>query len=202
MMNVCVISGSHRQSSNTLKCANYVLSRLESRGHTCQLIDLFAQPVPIWSEDFWSNDSSEKNSWHTNSEILKASDAYVVMTPEYCGMATPSIKNFLLKCNGVETGNKPVLLIGISAGLGGISPILELKLNGFKNNFMCVIPYSVIIRNADTMLNGEKPDSDEEMKLRESIQYALDHLLIYAESLSHVRLCGLTDFDLYPYGQV
>ncbi len=199
-MNVCILSGGQRKKSNSLKVADYISSQLNKFEIQPQILDMNSVEVDIWSEEFWVQNSNENKQWQTISNQLKQTDAFIIIAPEYAGMVPPRLKNFLLKCNGTEVGNKPVLLIGISSGRGGTYPLIELRSNAFKNNFMCVIPQSVIVRKVDECFNLEIPENDNDEVSRNLIAYSLKHLVAYADALKTVREKSISDYKLYPYG--
>lgn len=199
-MQICILSGSHRDASNSLKCANYLAEQLKQQQVEAVVLDLNHLELDIWSADFWSASSQEVAQWQEFSKILSQSDGFIVVAPEYGGMVPPLLKNFLLKCSGKETGNKPVMLVGVSAGVGGTYPLVEMRNNAFKNNHMCVIPQAVILRKAGECLNGDTAENETDQRSRDALAYAVQHLLAYAEALSLVREKSITDYQKYPYG--
>ena len=117
-MKFFILSGSHRAEAQTLKVAKYaqaVLTR-EHAGATAHLYSLSGNPLPLWDE---TTGGAPDELWDQISAELKAADALVVMTPEWSGMATPGVKNFLLNCTAAEVGHKPALIVTVSATRGG-----------------------------------------------------------------------------------
>ena len=68
------------------------------------------------------------------SDSLSSSDGFIIVVPEYGGMATPNAKNFFLLFNNGELFHKPGLIISISSGTGGAYPISELRSSSYKNS--------------------------------------------------------------------
>jgi NAD(P)H-dependent FMN reductase len=212
-MQVSIIVGSHRRVSNSQKVGKYLVNRLIAIDPEIQTytLDLGLTPLPLWDEDFGKRndlgvDSNAQNwakIWNPISTELQKSDALVIISPEWNGMATPAIMNFLLLCKPVDTGHKPALLVAISASRGGAYPISELRASGYKNNYISHIPDHLIIRNADQMLNDFDPESGEkeELYLKKRVDYSLKILLAYAKALKPLReIEGLYDYQTYGNG--
>ena len=88
-------------------------------------------------------------TWNSISENLSNADGFILVVPEYGGMATPAAKNiFLLSGNG-EFAHKPGLIVSISSGNGGAYPIAELRSSSYKNTHIMWIPENIIIRNVE-----------------------------------------------------
>ena len=140
-MKLTLISGSHRQNSQSLKVAKYLEKQALVLGfeHT-KIIELAQTHVPMWDEGVWQKTPKWQEVWTPISRELQESDAFAVITPEWNGMATPAIKNFLLLCSSQEVGYKPAVLVGVSATVNGAYPIAELKQFGTKNNHQYNVP--------------------------------------------------------------
>ena len=151
-MKFFILSGSHRQEAQTLKVAKYIQGVLtrEHPGAEAHLYSLSGNPLPLWDE---TTGGAPDELWDPISAELKAADALVVVTPEWSGMATPGVKNFLLNCTAGEIGHKPGLIVTVSATRGGSYPVAELRMSGYKNNRLCWIPEHVIIHHAEQNLN-------------------------------------------------
>jgi NAD(P)H-dependent FMN reductase len=128
---------------------------------------------------------------------MRAVDAVVLVTPEWGGMATPSIKNFLLLCTPREVGHKPALIVAVSASQGGSYPVAELRMNSSKNNRLLYIPESVIVRNVENALD---PKSAESARVEGRLRHAIGILRAYARALGPMRDSTDFDYESYPYG--
>ncbi len=200
-MKLTLISGSHRQNSQSLKVAKYLEKRaLALDFKETKVIDLSQENLPMWDEEFWQNTSKWQKAWGEISEELKTSDAFAIITPEWSGMATPAVKNFLLLCSSQEVGYKPAVLAGVSASIGGTYPISELKQFGSKNNHLIYTPEHLVVRNAVKLFENEQPVDEHEANLRDTINYSLKVLLKMAEALKQVRTSGVLDYKNFPYG--
>lgn len=201
-MKFFILSGSHRADAQTLKVAKYiegVLRREHSAAET-HLYSLSGNPLPLWDE---TTGGAPDALWDPISAELKSADALVVCTPEWSGMATPGVKNFLLNCTAGEIGHKPGLIVTVSAMRGGSYPIAELRMSGTKNNRLCWIPEHVIIHHAEQNLNAADgaPDlSKEDALQRKRLRYALKVLEAYGNALKGVRTSGAIDHKNFPSG--
>jgi len=142
-MHYTIIIGSHRKQSQSTKVGNYLDHIIKQSTHTSQTssIDLRGNPLPLWDEDEKYTDIREP----MRKQCEKA-DAFIVITPERNGMATPAIKNFFLYAKPEEFANKPALLVGVSAGRGGKYPIAELRMSSSKNAQLCYIPQHLVVQ--------------------------------------------------------
>jgi NAD(P)H-dependent FMN reductase len=199
-MKICILSGSQRKNSNSLKTSQYIAQELNQLSIETLIYDMNDIALDIWSEDFWAQGSNEQKQWSNISQSLKESDAFVIVTPEYAGMVPPRLKNFLMKCNGVECGNKPAMLVAVSTGAGGAYPLAELRMSAFKNNFMCAIPQAIIVRHVAQCFNAVIAEKGDDHSVREIITYSLGHLIAYSKALIRVREQSLSDYTRYPYG--
>ena len=204
IMNLTIISGSHRPASNSLKIAKFIQSYLASVKTVSQapLIDLSTSPLPFWDDSMWSADESPtKKAWAPLSKQLHASDGLIVITPEWHGMVPSALKNFFLYTSAAELAHKPALLVAVSAGSGGSYPIAELRQSSYKNNRLCYLPEHVIIRQADTVFNSDQtPPTDDEKLLQNRLQQAISLLLSYSKALRAVRIDKPFDLNQFPSG--
>ena len=201
-MKVTIISGSHRPGSMSRKVGDWIAKRLTSQwGDDARVVDLSEAEIPMWDEGFWDNTPTWETAFGAIGKQLTESDAFVTITPEWGGMATPGIKNFLLLAKNEMVGHKPSLLVSVSASRGGAYPIAELRMSGYKNNHICHIPEHVVVRNCKEILVEDEPVNKEDTYTRKRMDYALGVLRAYSEALKHVRSSGVIDYETYPYGQ-
>lgn len=202
-MQLTLVSGSHRKNSNSRKVANFIAKTIDSKQlfTAVHLLDLYELKLPLWDEGVWQGEQTWKDAWGPIKEKLRASDAIVLVSPEWGGMVPSGLKNFLLLCTHAELGHKPALIAAVSSGMGGAYPVAELRMSGYKNNRMMYVPDHVIVRNADKLLNGDEPADQIDKEVRERIGYAVSVLAEYAKALKLVRDSGVIDFKKYPNGQ-
>ena len=199
-MKIAIVSGSHRENSESERTARFVEKELKALGITTYLLSLAKNPLPLWDEGVWNDDPKWKTVWGPIADEIRSSDGLVVISPEWSGMVPPGLKNFFLLCGTTELGHKPGLLMAVSSGVGGSYPINELRTSSYKNSRFCYIPDHVIIRDVNNMLKGDAPASDRDAGIRQRIQYSLKILLEYSKALKGVRESGVPDFKEYPHG--
>lgn len=201
-MKFFILSGSHRKESQSLKVANYLKRVLETehKGAEVHLCSLSGNPVPLWDEE---HGGAPDALWEPISAQLQAADALIVVSPEWSGMATPGVKNFLLNCTAGEVGHKPGLIVTVSASRGGSYPVAELRMSGTKNNRLCWIPEHVIVHHAEANLNAPDGATDltkEDAATRARLRYALKVLAEYGKALAQVRTSGVVDHKTFRSG--
>lgn len=200
-MNIAIIVGSHRVDSESGRVAAFVDQQLKALAvDQTFLISLAGNPLPLWDEGVWADDPKWGAAWSPIARQLAESDAVVVISPEWSGMAPAGLKNFFLLCGTDVLAHKPGLIVAVSAALGGSYPVAELRMSSYKNTRLCYIPEHVIIRNVGRMLKGDVPADDHDAALRSRIDYSLRLLIEYAKSLASVRASGVVDLNEFPYG--
>lgn len=204
-MKLFIISGSHREKSNSIKIAEYIKFYIKEHDFGFNEVDianLYDLHIPFWSEELWSPDDGSKSEnwkdWSRLSGQLQASDAFIFICPEYGGMVPPKLKNLFLLCGPLELGHKPALLASVSASINGAYPIAELRMTAFKNNHVCFLPDHLIFRNAGDIFTKKVIDKDDYMTQR--LHYSLNILSGYSEALKPFRGSDLCDLTSYPFG--
>lgn len=201
-MKFFILSGSHRAEAQSLKVANYLKTVLlaEHSDASVFLYSLSGNPLPLWDE---ASGGAPDALWDPISAELKAADALVVVSPEWSGMATPGVKNFLLNCTAAEVGHKPALIVAVSAGRGGSYPVAELRMSGCKNNRLCWLPEHLIVQHVEgsmTLPDSSADLSKEDTTIRARARYSLRLLAEYAKGLAAVRTSGVVDHKTYRNG--
>lgn len=196
-MKITIVSGSQRSNSQSLSVAHYLTSLCSTSFDTVNILDLHELNLPFWNEGVWQN-TEEWQQWTPIANLLKQSDAVVLITPEWHGMATPVLKNFLLLTTDEELAHKPVLLVSVSASVNGVYPISELRMTGNKNNHACFLPDHLIFRNVEQLLTTNHQCTDSQMHQRS--QYTIDLLASYAQALAPVHRDMVTTGKPFRYG--
>ncbi|MCB1905163.1 MAG: NAD(P)H-dependent oxidoreductase, partial [Gammaproteobacteria bacterium] len=91
---------------------------------------------------------------------LRASDGFVIVSPEWHGQVPSGLKNFFLLCSVRELGHKPALIVTVSSIDGGAYPVAELRMSSYKNNRICYIPEQIIVRKVEQVLNDDVQQND------------------------------------------
>ncbi|USG59525.1 NAD(P)H-dependent oxidoreductase [Sneathiella marina] len=183
-----IIIGSNRKISQSGRIAEFVHSLINNLQANVS-VDLFSvrdMNLPLWSEEKWQSNSSLVDLWKPFSSRLKECDGFIVISPEWAGMAPPHLKNFLLMCDGGELAHKPGLLIGVSSGFGGAYPVAELRMSGYKNNFLWWLPDHVILRHVESLF-VEEPPTKLDVNMTNRLNYSLEFLVETAIAMAPVR---------------
>jgi len=199
-MKITVVSGSHRESSQSEKVARFCEAELKRQGVESEVLSLGRNPLPLWDEGVWGDDPKWISVWGPISKTLKASDGFVIVSPEWSGMVPAGLKNFLLLCDSTEVGHKPAMLVAVSSGIGGSYPIAELRSSSYKNNRIVYVPDHVIVREAESVLGGDQPASDRDAEIRKRLHYSLSMLIEYSRAFTAVRASGRINLKEFPYG--
>ena len=112
-----IVSGSHRQESQSERVAEFVGNELLRIDPTL-VVDSFSlsgNPLPLWDESVWQKSSPLAGLWGPVRERMQQAHAFVFVTPEWAGMVPPGLKNLLLFAGQREVGHKPALLVGVSS---------------------------------------------------------------------------------------
>lgn len=203
-MKISIINGSHREQGQSRKVAQHVHKRLLEM-KLCDevyLLNMSDQPLPLWEEAIWDQDPVWQQRLSPISEQLKASDALVVIAPEYHGMVPAGLKNFFLCFGRQELAHKPALIVAVSSADGGAYPVAELRMSSYKNSRICYMPEQLIIRNVESVLNEDQKQNDAEANqyFCRRIDWVLPQLQQYALALKMVRDSGVTDMSEFTNG--
>ena len=125
-------------------------------------------------------------TWNSISKNFESSDGFILVVPEYGGMATPAAKNIFLLCGNGEFSHKPGLIVSVSSGNGGAYPIAELRSSSYKNTHIMWIPENIIIRNVEEFNPGSHGKNIPDW-LDDRIDYVLNLLLAYASNMKPLR---------------
>lgn len=119
IMNIPVILGSVREGRRSEAPAKYILEKIQAAGHQTQLVDFKAMPLPFYNAPsvpvvYFKTQYPDANAqkW---SEIARAADAFIIVSPEYNHGYSAVLKN-ALDWGFLEFSKKPFGLVGISDG--------------------------------------------------------------------------------------
>ena len=101
-----------------------------------------------------------------------------------------------------ELAHKPALLVGVSSGEGGASPIAELRMSSYKNNRICYLPEQLIIRNVESVFNEDAAENDAKSQnyLAGRLDYCLKLLLSYSKAFKQIRAGDESSLATYRNG--
>ncbi len=187
-MKISLISTSHRKKSQSQRISN-ILKEIILRNHNridCYSLDMHESKIPLWTSNRKENLKFWEKDFKNISNELENSDGFIMIVPEYGGMATPNSKNFFLVFNNGELFHKPGLLVSISSGNGGAYPISELRSSSYKNSHIMWIPENIIIRNVEQFSPGNHGELIPEW-IDNRINYACNLLINYSECLKPIQ---------------
>ena len=199
-MNFVVISGSSRSGSQSLKVAKWFESKLKDLSHEATVLDLQEVNLPLAHEDIWSEIDNNEAAIAVR-EKLEQADGFVMVTPEWNGMAGPALKN-LFHYVKMTMAYKPAYLVAVSGYRGGAYPIAELRMNSAKNTYINYIPEHLIVRGADDLMNDldENSGDESDQYVKKRGLYGLGLLIEFSKALKEVRSSNALDFDTYNTG--
>ena len=199
-MQLAIVCGSHRKESQSERIGKALTDRANelSLFDSVVMLSLAGNPLPLWDESVWAGDPQWRTQLAPWRETLKASDALIVVAPEWHGMVPAGLKNFFLLFGPAELGHKPTLITAISAGQGGSYPIVELRSSSYKNSRICYLPDHLLMRHVERVFTGDDPEGDQHLWQR--TDYCLKLLREYALALAQVRSSGVVDHKTYRSG--
>jgi len=188
-MKIGIISGSHRNPSQSEKVAHYMSDQLVKKGVNTWVYTLADNPLPLWEQSIWEGNKEWNERLEPLKKELNECDGFIVISPEWHGQVPSGLKNFFLLFSKDELGHKPAMLVSVSSGDGGTYPIAELRMSSYKNNRICYIPEHLILRKVESILNDNDEDNDVKSHAyyQERIDWALGILKGYAEALKRMR---------------
>ena len=187
-MIISIISASHRIDSQSKKVSDSLNNNLLNLDPNLEtfFLDLAISSLPFWSPDKKNGEGIWGKTWNSISEKLQSSDGFILVVPEYGGMATPVAKNLFLLCGNGEFSHKPGLIVSVSSGNGGAYPIAELRSSSYKNTHIMWIPENIIIRNVEEFNPGNHGNNIPEW-LDNRIDYVLKLFIAYADNMKPLR---------------
>ena len=187
-MKISIISASHRMNSQSKRISSLLLNNLSNIYDKLDtfILDLADAALPLWSPEKKDGQGIWGESWKLISSNLNNSDGFILVVPEYGGMATPAAKNIFLLCGNGEFAHKPGLIVSISSGNGGAYPISELRSSSYKNTHLMWIPENIIIRNVEEFNPGAHGKNIPDW-IDNRIDYVLKLFLTYALNMKPVR---------------
>lgn len=143
-MNITILSGSPREKSLTKRVAVYLQKILQNTtNHTVKLVEVKDYPLPP-VETVFSSVEKTPAPFRSLAEIMFATDAFILATPEYNGSYSPAMKNLLdhfpkqhHKAFGIVTASP-----GAMGGIRASQQLLQLvpALFGVASPYMLIVP--------------------------------------------------------------
>ena len=187
-MKISLISTSHREKSQSVRVSTIlenVILKINKKIN-CYKLDMYKSKIPLWTSNRKENIKFWEKDFKNISNELATSDGFIMIVPEYGGMATPNSKNMFLLFNNGELFHKPGLIVSISSGNGGSYPISELRSSSYKNSHIMWIPENIIIRNVEQFCPGNHGELIPNW-IDDRIKYTCNLLIKYAEYLKPIQ---------------
>jgi NAD(P)H-dependent FMN reductase len=181
MTTVSVIIGSTRRSRFSEKPARWIFEHLQKReGIEPRLLDLRDFPMPFY-EDHPTTDQTVQR-WR---EAIAASDAYIVVSPEY-NYGPPAVLKNAIDWVYREWNRKPVAFVSYGS-VGGARTVQQLREISVELQ-LAPIRFSVHIPAAVLKANREGGDIEKELTaLDRSATAMIDDLLWWTAALKTAR---------------
>lgn len=127
-LKVAIIYGSVRSERQGIRAARYIEKRCASRGHDATLVDPLEHPLPLLDKMYKEYGDGEAPAvLERLAGIIKAADAYIVVSAEYNHTVPPALTN-LLDHFLEEYFWKPSAIVCYSAGsFGGVRAAMTLR---------------------------------------------------------------------------
>lgn len=190
-MKISIISGSHRNPSQSEKIGQYIKRLFQSDYSDIDpfLYTLADNPLPLWDQSVWESSEDWNKLLTPLKEQFSSSDAFIIITPEWHGQVPAGLKNLFLLMSRFELGHKPAFIISVSSGTGGAYPVAELRMSSYKNNRLCYIPEQLIIRDVENVFNEKTEDNDQKSDqfYKERLNWCLGILIGYGKALKTMR---------------
>ena len=203
-MKISIISGSHRNPSQSEKVARYLEKTLDTDFADIEpwLYSLADNPLPLWDQSIWEDNAEWNERLAPLKKQLSDSDGFIFVAPEWHGQVPAGLKNFFLMFNRFELGHKPALIVTVSSADGGAYPVAELRMSSYKNNRLCYIPEHLVLRNIEKILNDKAEENDEsaDSYFKERISWTLGILSGYAIALKSMRKSTEIHHDKFANG--
>lgn len=144
-MNIEIVSGSPRQESVTYRIALFLQKHLQEKTpYNINIIDIREWNFPTLQEEVYSSVANTPQHYKPLAKRMFEANAFIIVTPEYNGSYTPSMKN--LFDHFPKQVHKTFGIVTASTGsLGGIRASQQLQLLicalfGIPSPFMLVTP--------------------------------------------------------------
>ena len=190
-MKISIISGSHRNPSQSEKIGRYIEKSLANDFDDIDpwLYSLADNPLPLWDQSIWEQDEAWEERLAPLKKQFSESDAFVIIAPEWHGQVPAGLKNFFLMFNRFELGHKPAYIVAVSSSTGGAYPVAELRMSSYKNNRLCYIPEHLIVRDCEQAFNDNEQDNDADSDsyYKSRLSWGLEILIGYGKALKTMR---------------
>ena len=179
-MNIEIIAGSPRKNSISIRVALFLKSYLEEKTkHQIDIIDVREYEVPSMLQEVITSVDKAPDHLKTLATKLFATDAFILVTPEFNGSYTPALKN--LFDHFPKQAHKSFAIVTTSPGaMGGMRATQQLQLL-INALFGIASPYMLVTPFVDKKFDITGNLIDESFK--NTIDHFIHEFLWLAESL-------------------
>lgn len=204
MMQLEIICGSPRPDAESARVSHGLAAMAAHYFDDLQahVVDLSEVELPLYlSPAMERPPSAPDEALGALRQRIWQADAFVLVSPEWNGMANPALKNLLNYFCDLSMAHKPAMLVAVSAGIGGSYPIAEMRMNSYKNTYLCFTPDHLIVTAVAEHFQHDEYRGDTRLTgLERRALHSLGVLETYAAALKPVR-AGLCEMQAeYPYG--
>ncbi|HWB64003.1 MAG TPA: NAD(P)H-dependent oxidoreductase [Chitinophagales bacterium] len=153
-MNITIISGSPRKHSLTARAAKFLQHYMQEKYpmHNYETVYISEHPLPF-VEKVWSSINEVPEEHKALAEKIFATDAFILVSPEYNGSYSPAMKNLL--DHFPKQGHKAFGIVTASPGaMGGIRAAQQMQ-NLVAALFGVASPYMLIVPAVDKKFDAE-----------------------------------------------
>ena len=172
---ITIISGTNRKQANSYKIAVQYRDILKDMGVESNILDLETLPSDFMTTAFYEN-TGKNESFRPMMDLMKHSEKFVFIVPEYNGSFPGILKLFLDALEFPSTlKNKKCALVGLSSGVQGSALAMSHLTDIFNYLGMHVLaqkPKLMDIHNR--MENGEVTDALGVQLLKEQAEALLN----------------------------
>jgi len=189
MLNIPIILGSVREGRKSEAPAKYILEKVKAAGYQTRLVDFKELPLPFYDAasipaEYFAKDNYPDQNAQQWSEIARAADAFIIVSPEY-NHGYPAVLKNALDWGYSEFTRKPFGLVGVSNGTVAGARMIE-HLRPIIQNFNAMsIRETIMIGPIETYFDDSgkllKPELDNK------IEGLLDSLVWWGEALKKAR---------------
>ena len=179
-MNIEIVSGSPRKGSVTFRLAIFLKKIIQERtNHTVNILDVREWNFPALQEQVYSSVENTPEHYKPLAQRMFGANAFIIVTPEYNGSYTPSMKNIF--DHFPKQLHKPFGIATASTGaMGGMRASQQIQLL-VAALFGIASPYMLITPQVDKKFDPAGNMIDESFS--NSVNTFLAEFLWLAESL-------------------
>lgn len=188
MLNIPIILGSVREGRKSEAPARHVLEKVKAAGYATQLVDFKEIPLPFYNAPtvpvvFYKTKYPDPNAqkW---SDIARAADAFIIVSPEY-NHGIPGVLKNALDWGYLEFEKKPFGLVGVSNGTVAGARMIEAIRLTIENFGSVAMRETVMIGPIEKYFDDTGKLLDE--SLNKKIDGLINSLVWWAEALKKAR---------------